>query len=59
MKWLIRVGTHLAAGAVGFALGIYLLPILIAPDGPAVEDVQSTASMSQFTAEIRRDRSGV
>ena len=55
MKWLIRVGTHLVAGVVGFALGIYLLPILIAPEGPAVEDVQSTASVSQFTTEFRRD----
>ena len=55
MKWLIRIGTHLAAGAVGFALGIYFLPILIAPEAPALEDVQSTASVSQFTADFRRD----
>ena len=55
MKWLIRIGTHLAAGAVGFALGIYFLPILIAPEAPAIEDVQSTASVSQFTADFRRD----
>lgn len=55
MKWLIRIGTHLVACGFGFALGIYLLPILIAPEGPAAEDVQSAARVSQFTADVRRD----
>ena len=55
MKWLIRIGTHLAAGAVGFALGIYLLPILIAPEAPGEQDVRSVADHSEFTAEFRRD----
>ena len=55
MKWLIRIGTHLAAGFVGFALGIYLLPILIAPEGPGEQEVRSVADNSRFTAEFRRD----
>ncbi len=55
MKWLIRIGTHLAAGGVGFALGIYLLPILIAPEGPGEQEVQLVADTSEFTAEFRRD----
>ena len=55
MKWLFRIGTHAAAAGIGFALGIYLLPILIAPDGPAAQDVQSAVDGSQFTAEFRRD----
>ena len=55
MKWLIRIGTHLAAGCTGFALGIYLLPILTAPQSPGVEEVRSAADNSQFTAEFRRD----
>ncbi len=55
MKWLLRIGTHLVAGGLGFALGIYYLPILIAPEGPNVQEVQSVASSSQFTAEFRRD----
>ena len=56
MKWLVRIGTHLAAGGVGFALGIYLLPILTAPASPDVEEVRAAADDSQFTAEFRRDR---
>ena len=55
MKWLIRIGTHLVACGIGFALGIYLLPILIAPANPGVEEVRSAAESSQFTAEFRRD----
>ena len=55
MKWLIRIGTHLAAGVVGFGLGIYLLPILIAPESPGEQEVRSVADNSRFTAEFRRD----
>ena len=55
MKWIIRIGTHLAASGIGFALGIYLLPILIAPASPGEQEVQSAANNSQFTAEFRRD----
>lgn len=31
MKWIVVVSTHLAALCIGFAAGIYLLPILIDP----------------------------
>ncbi|MDJ0793634.1 MAG: DM13 domain-containing protein [Woeseiaceae bacterium] len=55
MKWLIRIGTHAAAVGVGFVLGIYMLPILIAPEGPGEQEVQSAANNSEFTAEFRRD----
>ena len=55
MKWLIRIATHLAAGGIGFALGIYLLPILIAPESPGEQQVRSAADSSLFTAEFRRD----
>lgn len=55
MKWLIRIGTHLVAGGIGFALGIYLLPILIAPESPGEQQVRSAAESAQFTAEFRRD----
>ncbi len=55
MKWLIRIGTHAAAVGVGFVLGIYMLPILIAPEGPGELEVQSAATNSEFTAEFRRD----
>ena len=55
MKWLIRIVTHVAAGGAGFVLGIYMLPILIAPESPGIQEVQSAAEDAQFTAEFRRD----
>ena len=56
MKWLVRIGTHLVACGIGFALGIYLLPILIAPEGPAAEDVQVAARVVAIHApSVRRD----
>ena len=47
--------SHAFAVVAGFALGIYLLPILTAPEGPDLEAVQSVAQASRFTGEFRRD----
>ncbi len=38
---LILLATHLLTLGLGFGLGVYLLPILIAPDDPPVEQVQA------------------
>lgn len=50
--------THLGVGLGGFALGIYLLPILIAPPAPTETEVKAAASTASFTAEFRRDLEG-
>uniref|UniRef100_UPI00313F314C hypothetical protein n=1 Tax=Aeromonas sp. OTU364 TaxID=3043864 RepID=UPI00313F314C len=42
------LATHLLVGAAGFAVGIYTLPILIAPAAPSSEQV--TASQQQAKA---------
>ncbi len=55
VKVLLLFGTHISAIGIGFALGIYLLPILTAPDGPDVRMVRSTANAAQFTGNFRRD----
>ncbi|MGI9326997.1 MAG: DM13 domain-containing protein, partial [Pseudomonadales bacterium] len=55
LKILLLGATHLLAGAVGFALGIYLLPIWTAPANPGIEAVRTTADAAKFTAEFRRD----
>jgi hypothetical protein len=47
--------THGVALAVGFAAGIYALPILIAPEGPAPADVSAVAEVARYSAEFRRD----
>lgn len=56
MKWgLILAATHGLALAVGFALGIYALPILVAPAAPAADAVAAVAGEALFTGHFRRD----
>jgi hypothetical protein len=54
-KILLLIISHVAVGAIGFAGGIYMLPILIAPPAPAEAEVLEIASQAQFTSEFRRD----
>jgi hypothetical protein len=55
MKVLLMTGSHLIAAAIGFALGIYALPILTAEPSPSPESVQSVAANARYTGEFRRD----
>ncbi len=55
MKAIVLLLTHLVAVAVGFALGIYLLPILTAPDAPAAAEIAAAAEAKTFSGRFRRD----
>ena len=55
MRTLLLVITHVGALGVGVALGIYLLPILTAPDSPSSAELRSAVSGAEFTATFRRD----
>ena len=57
-KAIILSVTHSAAAALGFALGIYLLPILIAPPSPSAAEVRAVAQATTYTATFRRDLKG-
>lgn len=50
--------THAAALGIGFALGIYILPILTAPKAPDVAVLEANASDALFTGTFSRDRRG-
>jgi hypothetical protein len=52
---LLLLGTHLLVAAIGFALGIYLLPILTAPPAPSASEVQALSQGATFTGQFRRD----
>jgi hypothetical protein len=58
MKKLLLLGTHLVALGIGFALGIYALPILIAPPAPSAEQVSAQAKQAVFTGQFRHDLKG-
>lgn len=55
MKKLILLGTHLAVLGIGFALGIYALPILIAPPAPSQSEVHAKSFSARFKGQFRRD----
>ncbi len=52
---LFLVVSHVLAAAVGFALGIYALPILTAPSAPSAAEVASQTAQAAYTGQFRRD----
>lgn len=58
MKKLLLLATHAAAIAVGFAAGIYALPILTAPNAPTNAEVEDAIVQGTFRGEFRRDLAG-
>ena len=55
MKIVALIVTHLLAAAAGFALGIYVLPILIAPAAPTAEAVKAATADAAWSGTFRRD----
>lgn len=48
--------SHLLVGAVGFGLGIYVLPILIAPEAPTMAEVNKISESASYSGMFSRDR---
>lgn len=53
-KRVVLVGSHLLVLVIGFALGIYALPILVAPSALSPRDIESLMGPAHWTAEFRR-----
>ncbi len=59
MRKLVRfIITHAIALGIGFALGIYLLPILTAPPGPDAAMLEEKAQEAIYSVELTRDLRG-
>ena len=56
MTKLLLILSHCATALLGFALGIYLLPILLEPAAPDLLAVEATLSNPLFTTEFERQR---
>ena len=54
-KLLLPTLTHLLVLGAGFAGGIYVLPILIAPPAPSGAELRAAASGATFKGTFRRD----
>ncbi|WP_108482785.1 DM13 domain-containing protein [Oceaniglobus ichthyenteri] len=58
MRWTFRLLTHLVALTIGVALGIYMLPILTAPDSADPAVLAETAQDALFTGTFVRELPG-
>lgn len=58
MRWIVLSITHVIVLVVGFALGVYLLPIITAPKSLDREMLATTAQDAIFTASFTRDLKG-
>ncbi|HSV68529.1 MAG TPA: DM13 domain-containing protein [Methylibium sp.] len=47
--------SHLLVLGAGFGLGVYLLPILIAPDGPSGPELTAQTMDARYSGRFRRD----
>ncbi len=54
-KTILLVASHVAVLVIGFGAGIYALPILTAPPGPAASDVRAAAEGTEYSGQFRRD----
>lgn len=52
---LLLLVTHIGVGALGFGLGIYALPILIAPPSPELAEVKNAASSAVYTGTFEKE----
>ena len=55
MKKLLLLASHALALGAGFALGVYFLPVLIAPPAPTTAEVSAQANTATYQGRFRRD----
>lgn len=52
---IVLIATHCTVGVLGFGIGIYMLPILIAPPAPNESAIKAMSLQARYTASFRRD----
>ncbi len=55
MKKLILLISHLFFAAIGFALGIYALPIITAPEAPSSETMKMALAQATYKGEFKKE----
>lgn len=58
LRWIVLSATHTLTLAIGFALGIYLLPIIVAPPSPDQAVLSQTVQSARYQGEFKRDLKG-
>jgi len=55
LKPLLLIASHLLTLAMGFALGVYVLPILVAPAAPMRQEILASLAAAPWSGAFRRD----
>jgi hypothetical protein len=55
---VLLILTHLFVGVLGVAIGIYTLPIIIAPNAPTESEIMAISYQSQYYAEFKKELKG-
>lgn len=58
LRWLVLIATHLLTLGIGFAIGVYTLPILIAQKGPDAASLQQAAQAAIYKGRFERGLKG-
>ena len=58
MRWILSLITHGIALAAGFALGVYFLPILTAPEAPDAAELEEMSAGATYSATLTRELAG-
>ena len=54
LVWLL-LASHVTVAIPGFGAGVYVLPILTAPEAPSAEEVGANAATATYVGTFRRD----
>jgi len=57
-KLILLTFTHVSMLACGFAIGVYVLPILTAPPSPSVSDIKAVSIQADYKTEFIRELKG-
>jgi hypothetical protein len=57
-RFVLLTLSHSIALAIGFAAGIYALPVLTAPAAPSSAELESLAGIAEYRGEFRKDLAG-
>lgn len=58
LRWLILAATHVAMLGIGFAAGVYTLPILTAPKAPEIATLRAAVQTAAFKGRFERNLKG-
>jgi len=54
-KVILLIATHISIGALGFAAGIYALPILTAPPAPSETEIKAMSAQAMYSAQFKKE----